>query len=71
MQIACTTTSAATEVVSLLLGAHLRSGREFRLTGLYPPGTPMYVTLSEAIPASFVKQLQAIPDTSLVADDAI
>ena len=69
MQIACTTTSAATEVVALLLGAHLRSGREFRLTGLYPPGTPMYVTLSEAIPASLVKQLQAIPDITIVEQD--
>ena len=71
MRIACTTTRAAAEVVALLLGAHLRPEREFRLTGSWPPGTPIYVTLSEAIPASLVKQLQAIPDTSLVADDAI
>ena len=71
MQIACTTTSAATEVVALLLGAHLRSGREFRLTGLYPPGTPIYVTLSKAISAHLVAQIRAIPDTTIVEEDTI
>ena len=70
MQIECTTTRAAVDVVSLLLGAYLRSGRDFRLTGAYPPGTPIYVTLSVPLAAYLVKQLQAIPDITIVEEDA-
>ena len=70
MQIACMTTRAAADVVSLLLGAYLRSGRDFRLTGAYPPGTPIYVTLSEAISAHLVEQVRAIPGTTIVEEDA-
>jgi len=70
MRIACTTTRAAAEVVALLLGAHLRPEREFRLTGSWPPGTPIYVTLSEAIPAHLVAHVRAIPDTTIVEEDA-
>ena len=50
MQIECTTTIAAAEVVSILLSAYLWPGREFRIDGPCPPGTPVHVTLNE-IPA--------------------
>ena len=69
MQIACMTTRAAADVLSLLLGAHLRPGHEFRLTGPTPPGTPVHFTLSDAIPAHLVAQVLAIPDTTIVKED--
>ena len=71
MRIACTTTRAAAEVVALLLGAHLRPEREFRLTGSWPPGTPIYVTLSLTPPAYLVAQVRAIPDITIVKEETI
>ena len=71
MQIACTTTRAAAEVVSLLLDAHLRPGRDFRLTGPWPPGTPIYVTLSLTPPAYLVAHVRAIPDTTIEEEETI
>ena len=70
MQIECATTRAAAEVVSILLGAGLRPGGAFRLTGPNPPGTPIHFTLSAAPPAHLVAQLRVIPDTTIVEEDA-
>ena len=61
MQIECTTTIAAAEVVSILLSAYLWPGREFRIDGPCPPGTPVHVTVNE-IPAHVLYQVQDIPD---------
>ena len=55
MQIACTTTCAAAEVLSLLLGAHLRPGHEFRVTDPWPRGVPIRFTLSAAPPVHLVE----------------
>ena len=67
MLIECITMRAAADVVCLLLGAHLRPGRTFRLTGSY---LPIHITLSAAPPAHLVAQLRAIPDTTIVNQDA-
>jgi len=45
MQIECTTTLAAAEVVSILMSAYLWPGREFHIAGPMPPGAPVHVTL--------------------------
>jgi len=71
MQIACTTTCAAAEVLSLLLGAHLRPGHEFRVTDPWPRGVPIRFTLSAAPPVHLVEQVRAIPDTTIVERKAI
>jgi hypothetical protein len=65
MQIECTTTSAAAEVVSILMNAYLRPGREFRIASLRPPDPPIEFTLSVNLPASVVRNLQGIPDTRI------
>jgi|KBSSwiStaDraftv2_1062776.scaffolds.fasta_scaffold3385358_1 hypothetical protein len=70
MQIVCTTTRAAAAVLSILLGAHLRPGYEFRVTGPMPPSTPVYFSFSAPIAAYLVEQLQAIPDTTIVESAA-
>jgi hypothetical protein len=70
MQIDCTTTCAAAEVLSVLLGAHLRPGREFYVTGPYPPGTPIHITFNAPLPAHLVAHVRAIPDTTIVEEDA-
>ena len=70
MKIACTTTPAAEEVLSVLLSAHFRPVRDFRLTGAYPPGTPIYVILSAPLAADLVAHVRAIPDTTIVAPEA-
>ena len=70
MQIVCTTTRAAAEVVSVLMDAHLRPGREFYVTGPYPPGTPVRITFSAPIAAHLVEQVQAIPNATIVEEEA-
>ena len=68
MQIECTTTIAAAEVVSILINAYLRPGREFHLAGPLPPGTPVHVTLSVNLRAHVLGQVQDIPDIRIAGD---
>jgi hypothetical protein len=65
MQIECTTTTAAAEVLSSLIYAYLRPGREFHIAGPLPHGTPIQFTLSVNLPAHVLRQLQGIPDTRI------
>ena len=62
MQIECTTTSAAAEVVSILINAYLRPGREFHIAGPLPHGTPIQFTLSVNLPADVLGHVQDIPN---------
>jgi uncharacterized protein YjlB len=70
MHIACATTPAAADVLSILLSAHLYPVRDFRLTGAYPPGTPIYIILSAPLAADLVAHIRAIPDITIVEDEA-
>ena len=70
MHIACATTPAAADVLSILLGADLRPGHEFRVIGPLPPGTPVHFTFSAPLAAHLVAQVRAIPDTAIVEEDA-
>jgi len=47
MRIECMTTMAAAEVLSLLINAYLRPGREFHITDPHPPGPPVHFILIE------------------------
>ena len=68
MQIECTSTTAAGEVVSLLLGALLRPGKEFYIAGEHEPDLPVRLTLSPNLPAHVLRQLQGIPDISIARE---
>lgn len=65
MQIECTTTSAAAQVLFVLTDAHLRAGQEFHIAGPYLPDPPICFTLSVQPRPAVVRQLQDIPDTSI------
>jgi len=65
MHIECTTTTAAAEVLSFLINAYLRPGREFHIAGPLPHGTPIQFTLSVNLPAHVLRQVQGIPDTRI------
>ena len=68
MQIACTTTSAAAEVLSILLHANLRPGGAFRVTDPWPRGAPIEFTVSVNLPAAVVRHVQDIPDTRIAVE---
>ena len=70
MQIACTTTRAAADVLSILLSDGLRPGGAFRVTESWPSSKSFFFTFREAPPAHLVKKLLAIPDTCIVEQGA-
>ena len=45
MQIECATTTAASQVLMVLMDAHLRPGREFHMNGPDLPDPPIYFTM--------------------------
>jgi hypothetical protein len=61
MQIECTTTSAAAQVLFVLVDAHLRPGREFHMTGPCLPDPPIRFTLHGNLLTHVVRQLQGVP----------
>ena len=68
MQIECATTIAAADVLSILINAYLRPGREFHITDPHPPGTPVHVTLSVNLPTHVLCQVQGIPDIRIAGE---
>ena len=68
MQIACTTTIAAAEVLCILLHANLLPGGAFRVTDPLPLGTPIEFTFSVNLPADVVLELLEIPDTRIAVE---
>ena len=65
MQIECTTTIAAAQVLFVLTDAELRSGQAFRMTGPCLPDPPIRFTLLVNLPAGVVRDLQLIPDITI------
>jgi hypothetical protein len=70
MLIVCMTLSAAADVLSILLGARLLPGSTFHVTSPMPPDTSYHFTFSATPPAHLVAQVRAIPDTTIVEEDA-
>jgi hypothetical protein len=62
MLIRCMTVSAAFDVLLILMSARLRPGCAFRLTGPYPPETPVHFAFAYAPPTQVLEQLHTIPD---------
>jgi hypothetical protein len=70
MQIECTTTIAAAQVLFVLADTQLRAGQAFRMTGPCLPDPPIRFTLLVNLPAGIVRQLQAIPDIAIAGERA-
>jgi hypothetical protein len=68
MQIECTTTIAAAQVLFVLVDAHLRPGQAFRMTGPCLPDPPIRFTLRVNLPAAVVRQLQLIPNLLIAGE---
>ena len=65
MQIECTTTIAAAQVLFVLVDAGLRAGQEFRMSGPHLPDPPIRFTLHVNLPARVMQQLQGVPGISI------
>jgi len=68
--IVCSTLSAAADVLGIFLAVGLLPGDAFRLTDPLPPGPPVQFMLSAAIPADLLELVRAIPDTTIVEEEA-
>lgn len=70
MQIQCMTTSAAAQVLFVLIDAHLRPGAEFQMTSPRAPDPPIRFTLRRNLSTDVVHQLQGIPDIVIASERA-
>ena len=68
MQIECTTTSAAAQVLFVLSDAQLQPGKAFHMAGPCPPDPPIRFTLHVNLPANVVRRLEGIPDTIITGE---
>jgi hypothetical protein len=65
MTITCATTDAAVAVLAVLIDARLTAGRDFHTAITVPFGPPITYTVLVALPADVLRQLRAIPDTTI------
>jgi hypothetical protein len=63
MQIVCSTTSAAAQVVTILLHAGLRPIRDFEIHPVLSTTPPILFTMLMVLTAAQIGQIGAIPDT--------
>jgi hypothetical protein len=70
MLIVCMTLSAAADVLSILLGARLLPGSTFHVRSPMPPETSYHFTFSAPPPAHLLEQVRAIPDTTILDEEA-
>jgi hypothetical protein len=63
--ITCATLPAAAQVLDVLIRANLRLGHDFRIAPL-DGGAPIRITVLANLPAYMLRQLRAIPDTTIV-----
>jgi len=64
MTIICATMQAAAQVLAVLIQAHLRVGQDFGARAL-DCGAPVRITLLVELPADVLRQIRAIPDTTI------
>lgn len=65
MQIICTTTRAAAQVLAFLLSAHLQPIRHFEIRPIFSTIPPITYTLYSALTAAQQAQIRAIADTTI------
>ena len=64
MIVSCATLHAAAQVLDTLIRANLRLGRDFHIAPLNG-GAPIRITLLVDPPADVLRQIRAIPDTTI------
>jgi hypothetical protein len=64
MIITCATIEATAQVLAVLLDARLMPGRDFHITP-QDGGVPITVTILADLPAGVLRQLRALPDTTI------
>ena len=64
MIVTCATLQAAAQVLAALIQARLRLGHDFRIAPMNG-GTPIRITILVDLPADMLRQLRAIPDTTI------
>jgi len=65
MQIACTTLSAAGEVVTLLMDAHLWPGLDYKIVTTNELDPPVTFVITSDVPAETARQMQDIEDITI------
>ena len=65
MTVTCATVEVAVQVLAVLIEARLWPGREFRITVSDPLCPPFTFTVLVDLPADVLRQLRAIPDTTI------
>jgi len=65
MIVSCATIKAAAQVLTVLIQARLRRGRDFRIAPL-DGGASFRITVLVDLPADVLRQVRAIPDTTIV-----
>ena len=65
MQIVCTTTSAAAQVLAILLAARLRLVKDFEISPIFSATPPITYTLNWAVTDRQLKQIRALADTAV------
>ena len=68
MQIECTTTRAAAEVLLVLTDARMRLGREFHLAVPHSSDPLIRFTLRVNLPADVLCHVQGIPDIRIAGE---
>jgi hypothetical protein len=65
MQIVCTTTSAAGQVLAILLTAQLVPVRDFEIRPIISTTPPITFTMLLVLSAPLLAQIRALPDTTV------
>ena len=65
MQIVCLTTSAATQVVRILLPAGLRPILDYEISPEFATMAPIIFTMICALSPALLDQIRVIPDTTI------
>jgi hypothetical protein len=66
MQIECTTTSAAAQVLRILLFANLRPARDFEVRPILTLEAPFIFTIRGTLPSAQMPKLHALADTTII-----
>ena len=66
MQIVCATVSAATQVLQILMAAHLRPAQDFEIHPILSNTPPITFTILVILTAAQVTKIRALTNTTIV-----
>ena len=66
MQIICTTTTAAAEVLACLLAAHLQPSRHFEIRPTFTIIPPITYTMLSILTKAQMRQIGAVANTTII-----